>query len=100
MEANHESTIDWGKLLKGWKDPLPGVIARNEVHEATGGLVHPRTLANMDSRGLGPKGRFRFNKRNVGYPMDDFIRWLNAKSAPITGKGVRITKECRSSRSN
>ena len=40
---------DLNKLAKSWKSPF---VARGSIREFSGGLIHPRTLANMDSKGI------------------------------------------------
>jgi hypothetical protein len=70
--AKMEKTIiDLGKLKEQWGSAW---IARNQVGKFTGGLVAPRTMANHDSFGTGPK-RFKV-KNKTGYQIDDFIAWL------------------------
>jgi hypothetical protein len=59
-------------MAEAWPSP---VVARNKVQELTGGLVTPNYLANLDSQGLGPAGRFKCGGK-VGYPVDSFIEWL------------------------
>ena len=60
---------DLNKLAKSWKSPF---VARGSIREFSGGLIHPRTLANMDSKGIGPDGKFRMG-RQVGYPVEAVI---------------------------
>jgi len=70
------------KSLKGkWPS---AVVARYKVGEFTGGLVSPGTLANEDSQGTGPAGRFQIGNKTA-YPIDSLISWLEAK-AKRTGK--------------
>ena len=42
-------------------DKLPPIIARKDVGRLLGGVIAPKTLANRDALGIGPKARF-----NVG----------------------------------
>lgn len=44
------------ELKRQLLETCPPIIARGEVGKITGGLLHPRTCANLDSQGLGPKG--------------------------------------------
>lgn len=62
-------------LKTAWnKWPAP-VVARSEVRKFTGGIFSPRTLANLDSKGEGPRGRLRLG-RKVCYPKNELIEWL------------------------
>lgn len=56
------------------------IVARAEIKQFTGGGICPKTLANADSKGSGPEGRF-FVGRRVCYTVPSFINWLrqNAK---------------------
>lgn len=53
---------------------LPPLIARTEVGRLTGGLISPRTMANLDSKRLGPR-RLRLGRR-VAYTRAAFIEFL------------------------
>lgn len=69
---------------------LPPVIARSEVPRLLGGLVSSGTLANADSAGQGPAGRFYMGKR-AAYGRDELLDWLRerltaSKKAPIKAK--------------
>lgn len=55
------------------------VVARVEVGRFTGGLISAKYLANLDSMGQGPK-RITCG-RKVGYPVNDLVAWLRARSA-------------------
>lgn len=68
MECN---SLDLGKLKEQWGSAW---VARNQVGKFTGGLVAPRTMANHDCFGTGPK-RFKV-KNKTGYFVDDFLEWL------------------------
>jgi hypothetical protein len=48
----------------------PPVFSRNDAP-----ATHPRTLANKDSLGVGPEGRFS-NGRKVWYLRDPYFAWL------------------------
>jgi hypothetical protein len=54
------------------------VIARSEVKRFTGGGISPKTLANADSKGVGPKGRFKIGRQTC-YPLSSFIEWLRQR---------------------
>lgn len=60
-------------------DKLPPVIARKEVARILGGIIAPKTLANLDSLGEGPKARFKIG-RNVAYITADLLAWLEERA--------------------
>ena len=51
------------------------IVPRERFSEFTGGLLHPRTLANYDSRGEGPAGKMKCGNKVV-YSLDSAIDWL------------------------
>jgi len=65
--------------LSGIREKLPPIIARSEVGKLLGGVIHPKTLANLDSLGKGPKNRFR-SGRKVAYKTEDLLEWLSSRS--------------------
>lgn len=54
------------------------IVSRKEVGKFSGGLLNPRTMANMDSRGEGPP-RAKWGSRVVFYPVVDLVAWLRAR---------------------
>ena len=62
-------------LRKMWPSE---VVARDLVKEFSGGMITPRTLANLDSQGKGPANRFLSGKK-VCYFIDDLIEWLETR---------------------
>jgi hypothetical protein len=54
----------------------PPIISRQEVGRITGGMVHPRTMANLDSAGQGPAGKVSMGRTRVGYLREPFIDWF------------------------
>ena len=54
-------------------------VAREEIKKFTGGIIHPKTLANLDSQGKGPKGRIKVG-RKVAYAVQPFIEWLQQRT--------------------
>ena len=54
-------------------------VAREKASEFTGGIITSKSLANLDSRGLGPKGRIIVG-RKVAYPVTELIAWLESRS--------------------
>ena len=51
------------------------IVARAEIKNFTGGGMCPKTLANADSEGTGPEGRFYMGRR-ICYPISSLITWL------------------------
>lgn len=67
--------FDFGKLARNWPSPI---VSRTEIAKFSGGLLTPRTLANLDSLNEGPpRGRCG---RKVFYPTDELVIWLQARS--------------------
>ncbi|MBF0205046.1 MAG: hypothetical protein HQK67_12255 [Desulfamplus sp.] len=54
---------------------LPPVIARHQINFYLGGAISPKTLANADSKGQGPSGKFKIG-RTVVYPTESLLKWL------------------------
>jgi len=55
------------------------VVARAEVKKFTGGGISPKTIANADSKGNGPEGRFLIGRRTC-YPVTKLVDWLRKNS--------------------
>ena len=51
------------------------IVARREISKFSGGLLNPRTLANLDSMGAGPP-RITWGSQRVFYPVGDLVAWL------------------------
>ncbi len=56
-----------------------GYILRTKLSEQTGGLLHGRTMANLDSLGKGIPGRITIGKRKVAYPIEAVVKYLQSK---------------------
>jgi hypothetical protein len=67
------------KLALTWPS---AIVARSEVSKFSGGLINPRSLANMASLGLGPANRFRVG-RKIAYPVDSLVAWLESRSSEV-----------------
>ncbi len=63
------------KLIESWPSPI---VARAEVGRFSGGLLHPRTLANLDALGVGP-GKIVVGRR-VAYDRDALAKWVEDRS--------------------
>lgn len=68
---------DLSVLAKTWPSPF---VARGAIRDFSGGIIHPRTLANLDCQGKGPAGRFYIG-RTVAYPVTEVIKWLEDRAA-------------------
>lgn len=60
------------------EDKLSPVVSRRQLSELLGGLLSPRTLANLDSQGKGPGYKIKIG-RAVGYPKDVVMSWLKQR---------------------
>ncbi|MEN6374591.1 MAG: hypothetical protein ABFD75_07410 [Smithella sp.] len=67
-------------------------IARTEVDAFTGGLISEKYLANLDSQGKGPEGRFR-SGRKIGYPVNNFLSWLQQRTEIINSSDKENSDE-------
>jgi len=61
-------------------DRLPVVMARTEAPRLLGGIISVKSLANHDSLGTGPEGRFKIGNK-VCYPTKSLLAWLNRKKS-------------------
>ncbi len=64
----------FSKLAEKWPSAF---VAREKVEEFSGGILHSRTMANIDSQGIGPE-KVRFG-RKIAYPVDSLIMWMENK---------------------
>jgi hypothetical protein len=69
------------------------VVARDEIDRFSGGLVTPRYVANLDSRGLGPAGRFMVGGK-VAYSVNSVIDWLMARAKPVKTRRMDAEAIC------
>ena len=76
-EGSERVNIDelLGELVKRWPSP---VVSREKVGEFSGGLLCPKTMAKLDSMGLGPP-KFYFG-RKVAYPTVALVEWMRMRS--------------------
>jgi len=75
MTNQIEQTID--AMAASWPSP---VVARKSAREFSGGILSPKTMANEDSKGTGPEGRFLLMNQTV-YPKESLCAWLKSRSA-------------------
>jgi phage terminase Nu1 subunit (DNA packaging protein) len=57
-------------------------ITREQLQSLAGGIVSAKTIANLDSRGLGIKDRKLVGKK-IAYHIDDVIQWLKQNTKRI-----------------
>ncbi|WAC08054.1 MAG: hypothetical protein OS130_02340 [Thermodesulfobacteriota bacterium] len=74
----HQSTPNLTAMAAKWPSEF---VSRERVSEFSGGILHPRTLANLDSKGEGPK-RIRIG-RKVAYNVHDLCDWLAKRTQNI-----------------
>ena len=69
-------------VLERLKETWPStVVVRSEVKRFSGGILSGRTMANLDSQGAGPPGRFKLGRKTV-YPVDELITWMQSRVEP------------------
>jgi hypothetical protein len=73
------------EMIDKWPSPI---VARTESASFSGGLLNEKTLANYDSAGIGPEGRFRVG-RKICYPTKNLVAWLEARSAVVPDRHAK-----------
>jgi hypothetical protein len=81
MEDFFMQNIDMSGLAKAWNSPY---VARKQVAKFSGGILHPRTMANLDSLGQGPRGRIRMG-RAIAYPTSELVAWMQERTELVEG---------------
>lgn len=71
------------EMVQRWPS---AIVCRDVIDEFTGGAVSQGTMANLDSRGEGPEGKFSLGSRKVCYPAVEIARWLQARAEFVTSK--------------
>jgi len=56
-------------------------VSREKVSEFSGGILNPRTLANLDCQGEDPK-RIRVG-RKIAYEVNELCNWLATRSQEV-----------------
>ena len=65
--------------LKNMAEKWPSeLVSRESVGQFTGGVLSPKSMANMDSLGEGPES-IRIG-RKIAYRVDVLISWLESRS--------------------
>lgn len=70
--------MDLEKLQEQLEKQYPCGIPRKDLGRATGGLLHPASMANRDCDGIGIPGAFMVGKYVV-YPVGGVIDYLQKK---------------------
>ena len=76
MKTNLPDTEDFNldTLADNWPSPI---VARSEIKNFSGGLLHPRTLANLDSLNKGP-GKILIGNRAC-YSTRKLVAWMKER---------------------
>ena len=74
MKSKITVTYDLNKLAEKWPS---AVVAREKVSDFSGGILHPRRMANLDSLGEGPE-RIRVG-RKIAYPVKSLVAWMQTR---------------------
>ncbi len=67
---------EFSSLAEKWPSSF---VSRQEVPRFTGGIISEKYIANLDCKGLGPKGRIRVG-RKICYSVSSIISWLEGRS--------------------
>lgn len=57
---------------------LPPLFDRETAAKCLGGIISPKTLANLDSLGKGPKYAMRIGKK-IAYEKVSFLEWIKSR---------------------
>ena len=69
--------------LKNLADKWPSaIVSRDEIGRFSGGTVSARYLANLDSKGKGPKNRVKVG-RKIGYETRALISWIESRAEMV-----------------
>lgn len=71
------SVPDFQLMVKAWEGGP--YVPRSQVGKFSGGMLHPKTLANLDSQGEGPE-RVKYGKK-VYYPVEKLAQWAQRRAS-------------------
>jgi hypothetical protein len=71
--------LDLSSLKDSWS---ASYVERQQVGAFSGGILHPRTMANLDSLGQGPEGRIRVGQK-IAYPVSELIAWMESRAEVV-----------------
>ena len=75
--------ISISHLLASMAEKWPSAwVARTEIEKFSGGLISEKYIANLDSSGKGPEGRFRCG-RKICYPVPSLIKFFLSRSEMV-----------------
>ncbi len=74
-----ENQISIEQIFENLSRTAPEILTRQKIYELTGGLISPKTLANMDSEGTGIRPRMKIGGK-VAYPKGPTIEFLKQRS--------------------
>ncbi len=72
----------YDELAAAWPAPI---VARREVARFSGGVLNPRTLANLDSAGEGPP-KIKWGEKMVAYPTKGLVEWMRSRAGKTKTK--------------
>ena len=72
----------FASLADSWPSSF---VSRGEVGKFSGGLLHPRSMANLDSLGRGPEGKVSIG-RKIAYPIESLIQWMEKRAIETAEK--------------
>jgi hypothetical protein len=76
---NPTKQADLKELAIRWPSAF---VSRQEVRNFSGGIINEKTLANLDSLGMGPAGRIRIG-RKITYSVSSLIEWLESRATRL-----------------
>ena len=80
MTEEKKTTLDVIKIRRNLNNKYPiGYIPRQEIREATGGILIPKTMSNRDTEDEGISGAVKISGK-ICYPIDNVINYLEEKT--------------------
>jgi len=80
------------ETLQAMADKWPhSIVARTQIGEFTGGLLTPKTMANLDSQKKGPARQVRCG-RKVGYLVSDLMDWIAGRTEIISEREAVVAQ--------
>jgi hypothetical protein len=76
--------MNLSSLAEKWTSTI---VARQDIATFTGGVMTPKTLANLDAKGCGPGGAFRIGGK-VAYPVGQVVTWLESRMGARQRRGA------------
>ena len=83
-EVRKQSRPDLSAMARNWPSSH---VERSKVAEFSGGAVAPGTLANADSKGIGPEGVTHIGRRVI-YSSLELVKWLEDRAEATLLKQV------------